>query len=83
MTRFEVWAPIPSRVRVVVADETHELRREGEWWSADIACPPDARYAYLLDDSDERRPGSGIAPPTRRRPRPSQLYDQDDVRLDR
>jgi maltooligosyltrehalose trehalohydrolase len=76
MTRFEVWGPIPSRIRVVVDGAEHAMTRNGEWWTAEIDCRPDARYAYLLDDDDEQLPD----PASRRQPDgvhgTSQLYDQ-------
>jgi maltooligosyltrehalose trehalohydrolase len=77
VTRFEVWAPIPSDVRVVVDGEVHGMSRDGQSWLVDVKCRSDALYAYLLDGSDDRVPD----PASRRQPDgvhgTSQLYDQD------
>lgn len=66
---FAVWAPTPSRVRVVSGDGTTELvSADDGWWSpapgdlADVAA--DARYGYLLDDADRPTPD----PRSRRQP---------------
>jgi maltooligosyltrehalose trehalohydrolase len=66
---FSVWAPIPQRVRLSVADATVEMRRtEGDWWVPDGAVPDPAEgdidYGYLIDDSDTPRPD----PRSRRQP---------------
>ena len=77
---FAVWAPTPSRVRVVSDGTTTELVRDAEgWWSpasgdlTDVAA--DARYGYLLDDADRPVPD----PRSRRQPQgvhePSQRFD--------
>ncbi|GAA1736940.1 malto-oligosyltrehalose trehalohydrolase [Microbacterium paludicola] len=49
---FEVWAPRPASVRLVVDGQTHDMRREGGWWRADVPRRPGQRYGYLLDDRD-------------------------------
>lgn len=52
MHTFEVWAPIPSTVRVHVDGSEHEMTRSPDgWWRADVAAAPDARYGFVLDDS--------------------------------
>ena len=51
MTRFEVWAPRPDRVRLDVEGELHAMTRSDDgWWRADVATKPDARYGFVLDD---------------------------------
>jgi maltooligosyltrehalose trehalohydrolase len=64
--RFDVWAPIPQRVRLVVADRTVEMTRDDRgWWTPDQPVPEhDADYGYLLDDGSELRPD----PRSRRQP---------------
>ncbi len=50
---FEVWAPIPSSVRLHVDGELHPMRRENDgWWRADVDTSPGSRYGYVLDDDD-------------------------------
>ncbi|MPQ96796.1 malto-oligosyltrehalose trehalohydrolase [Modestobacter sp. I12A-02628] len=54
---FDVWAPIPTRVRVLVDGTPHEMQRdEGGWWRATVEAGPDSDYGYLLDDGDTPRP---------------------------
>ncbi|WP_244246785.1 malto-oligosyltrehalose synthase [Nocardioides euryhalodurans] len=52
--RFEVWAPLPSRVRLAVGDEVVEMTRsQGDWWRPAGPVPEgEADYGYLLDDAD-------------------------------
>ncbi|MDN5726194.1 MAG: malto-oligosyltrehalose trehalohydrolase [Propionibacteriales bacterium] len=60
--RFDVWAPIPERVRLVVSsggapDEVIEMRRaDDRWWSVDdeviTRYAGEVDYGYLLDDDD-------------------------------
>ncbi len=75
MTRFQVWAPIPSTVQLLIEGQSHEMRREGEFWHAEVDCAADAHYAYRLDGQDPMPD-----PASRRQPEgvhgPSQLYDQ-------
>src|SRR4051812_33811359 len=66
---FDVWAPIPRRLRLSVGDGTVEMKRtEGDWWVPDEAVPDpaegDVDYGYLIDDSDTPRPD----PRSRRQP---------------
>jgi maltooligosyltrehalose trehalohydrolase len=66
---FDVWAPIPSRLRLSVGDATVEMRRTaGDWWVPDavVADPAEGEldYGYLIDDSDTPRPD----PRSRRQP---------------
>ncbi|TCN40067.1 maltooligosyltrehalose trehalohydrolase [Rhodococcus sp. SMB37] len=50
---FEVWAPIPSSVRLHVDGELHPMRREDDgWWRAAVDATPGSRYGYVLDDDD-------------------------------
>lgn len=74
MTRgpFDVWAPLPTRLRLSVADEIVEMSKaDDDWWSPsepvpDIADTPEGGvdYGYLIDDSDTPRPD----PRSRRQP---------------
>lgn len=51
MRTFEVWAPLPSSVRLHVDGEDHAMHRgTGGWWSLDVDVPDDARYGFVLDD---------------------------------
>ncbi|MDF3336089.1 malto-oligosyltrehalose trehalohydrolase [Mycolicibacterium septicum] len=51
MTEFTVWAPEPERVRVDVDGALHEMTRGGDgWWRAEVSCPADARYGFVLDE---------------------------------
>lgn len=51
MSTFEVWAPIPERVRIEVDGAVHAMIREGDgWWRASVSAAADARYGFLLDD---------------------------------
>jgi len=56
MHRFEVWAPTPDVVELVLEDRRVPMDRDGRgWWRAEV---PDAshgtRYAYSLDGGDPR-----------------------------
>ena len=62
---FEVWAPNPSRVRLVVDGTTHDMERDGDgWWRADVEVAGEVDYGYLLDDEPTPRPD----PRSRRQP---------------
>jgi maltooligosyltrehalose trehalohydrolase len=66
---FDVWAPLPRRLRLSVGDATVEMRRtDGGWWVPDPAvgdpAEGDLDYGYLIDDSDTPRPD----PRSRRQP---------------
>ncbi len=57
MHTFEVWAPLPRTVRVLVDGTPHPMRRNDDgWWRADVDASPDARYGYLLDDDPDPLP---------------------------
>ncbi|GGH38932.1 malto-oligosyltrehalose trehalohydrolase [Microbacterium album] len=48
---FEVWAPRPSRVGLLLDGQPHEMRRDDEgWWRADVPALAGQDYGYLLDD---------------------------------
>ncbi len=64
--RFDVWAPLPQRVRLSVADEVVEMTRgEDDWWTP-VGPVPDGEvdYGYLVDDQDKALPD----PRSRRQP---------------
>ncbi len=66
---FDVWAPRPERLRLVVAGETVEMTRgaDGWWTPAEPVPDPTAGpvdYGYLLDDDPTPRPD----PRSRRQP---------------
>ncbi|MUL84584.1 MULTISPECIES: malto-oligosyltrehalose trehalohydrolase [unclassified Mycolicibacterium] len=57
MTEFTVWAPEPDRVRVDVDGTLHEMMRSADgWWRAEVACRPDARYGFVLDEDPKVLP---------------------------
>lgn len=58
MTRFSVWAPEASTLRVRVAGADHPMTLyDGGWWRTEVDCPAHGTdYAYLLNDSDEALP---------------------------
>ena len=68
---FDVWAPLPQRVRLSVGDEVVEMRRgDDDWWTPVEPVPPTTAegavdYGYLLDDADKPVPD----PRSRRQPR--------------
>ena len=66
---FDVWAPIPSRVRLSVGDEVVEMvRGDDDWWTPAEPVPhvwdQDVDYGYLLDDDETPLPD----PRSRRQP---------------
>jgi maltooligosyltrehalose trehalohydrolase len=66
---YDVWAPLPSRIQLSVADDIVEMTRcDGHWWtpSARVADPTaeEVDYGYLIDDSDAPVPD----PRSRRQP---------------
>ncbi|RDI32659.1 maltooligosyl trehalose hydrolase [Rhodococcus sp. AG1013] len=78
MHTFEVWAPLPSSVRVEVDGYAHEMTRSPDgWWRADVAAEPGARYGFVLDGTPPVLPD----PRSRRQPDgvhlPSQLHRLD------
>jgi maltooligosyltrehalose trehalohydrolase len=67
--RFEVWAPLPHRVRLKIGHEVVEMVREDDgWWAPSEPVPAgEFDYGYLLDDADlpvpdprSRRQPSGV-----------------------
>lgn len=64
--RFDVWAPRPDRVRLLVDRDVVEMRRaDGGWWTAAGPVPDgEVDYGYLLDDDGTPRPD----PRSRRQP---------------
>ncbi|SUE14387.1 4-alpha-D-((1-_4)-alpha-D-glucano)trehalose trehalohydrolase [Rhodococcus gordoniae] len=76
MHTFEVWAPIPSSVRLFADGTLHDMQRDDDgWWRATVDVAPDARYGFVLDDD------TGAVLPDPRSPRqpegvhePSQLH---------
>ncbi|CAI9401591.1 malto-oligosyltrehalose trehalohydrolase [Nocardioides sp. T2.26MG-1] len=80
MTRgpFDVWAPLPERLRLSVAGETVEMTRGDDgWWTPAGPTPAvtDVDYGYLVGDVDTPRPD----PRSRRQPggvhEPSRTFD--------
>ncbi|WP_372728432.1 malto-oligosyltrehalose trehalohydrolase [Nocardioides sp.] len=68
---FDVWAPRPGRVRLLVDGEVVEMARgDGDWWTPAGPLPEPVLagqavdYGYLLDDDPEPRPD----PRSRRQP---------------
>jgi maltooligosyltrehalose trehalohydrolase len=70
---FDVWAPVPDRIRLVVDGDdggvVEMTRGDDGWWTPTEPLPasaegPEVDYGYLLDDSDEPRPD----PRSRRQP---------------
>lgn len=50
-TRFRLWAPAQAAVSVaIVGADTIPMRRDGEWFEAEIACEAGARYWFVLAD---------------------------------
>ncbi|MDQ7909259.1 DUF3459 domain-containing protein [Phytohabitans sp. ZYX-F-186] len=58
MTRFSVWAPEASRLRVRIGGIDHSMALDaGGWWRTHVECAAHGTdYMYLLDDSDEPLP---------------------------
>ena len=56
MHRFEVWAPRPERVELVLEDRRLPMERtEGDWWRLDVEdAGPGTRYAFSLDGGPAR-----------------------------
>jgi maltooligosyltrehalose trehalohydrolase len=50
---FSVWAPTPNDVALDADGTRHPMTRSGDgWWHATVDVPDDARYGFVLDDSD-------------------------------
>ena len=79
MHRFEVWAPLPAKVRVRVGDDTSPMQGPDDqgWWWLDVeqACAG-TDYCFLIDDDPKGYPD----PRSLRQPvgvhGMSQVYDQ-------
>ncbi|GAA4684680.1 DUF3459 domain-containing protein [Phytohabitans rumicis] len=77
MTRFSVWAPEASRLRVRVAGADHPMALDATgWWRTNVDCSAHGTdYVYLLGDSEEPLPD----PRSRWQPHgvhgPSRTYD--------
>ena len=57
--RFDVWAPLPRRVRLSVADEIVEMTRgEDEWWTPVGPVPGTSRGAGSRRGHRDRRPAT-------------------------
>lgn len=56
MHRFEVWAPRPERVELLLPDRRIPMERDASgWWRADVDdAGPGTRYAYSLDGGPPR-----------------------------
>jgi len=66
---FDVWAPVPTRVRLVLGDATVEMTKGADdWWTPSGQVPDpsveEVDYGYLIDDADTPRPD----PRSRRQP---------------
>jgi len=62
---FEVWAPGPSRVNLLLDGAVLPMRqRDGGWWSSDAQAVDGADYGFLLDGSSTPLPD----PRSRRQP---------------
>ena len=61
---FDLWAPRPSAVRLMLDGQIHEMTRDGEWWHSAVESRPGQRYGFLLDDRDDPLPD----PRSRRQP---------------
>ena len=64
--RFDVWAPVPTQVRLSVGDELVAMTKGADgWWTPDGPVPDgEVDYGYLLDDSETVLPD----PRSRRQP---------------
>jgi maltooligosyltrehalose trehalohydrolase len=78
--RFDVWAPLPDRVRLSVGEDVVEMTKDGDGWWAPAGPVPDGEvdYGYLVDDSDQPLPD----PRSRRQPhgvhQRSRTFDPDE-----
>ncbi|HET7351215.1 MAG TPA: malto-oligosyltrehalose trehalohydrolase [Marmoricola sp.] len=64
---FDVWAPLPQRVRLSIGDRVVEMTRgDDDWWTPaeDLRVTGEVDYGYLLDDDETPRPD----PRSRRQP---------------
>jgi len=50
---FSVWAPVPHDVALAADGRRYPMNRsEDGWWRVTVDVPVDARYGFILDDSD-------------------------------
>lgn len=50
---FSVWAPTPQAVALEADGARHPMHRSDDgWWRVTADVPADARYGFILDDSD-------------------------------
>lgn len=75
---FEVWAPLPRRVRLYLDGTLHPMSREADgWWRTALPADQNSRYGFVLDDSETVLPD----PRSPRQPdgvhAPSQLHTVD------
>ncbi|MDH6193846.1 maltooligosyltrehalose trehalohydrolase [Mycobacterium frederiksbergense] len=57
MPEFAVWAPKPERVRVDVDGTWHQMTHSADgWWRAEVDCPANARYGFVLDEDEQALP---------------------------
>ena len=66
---FDVWAPVPTRVRLSIGDATVEMTKGADdWWTPSGQVPDpsveEVDYGYLIDDADTPVPD----PRSRRQP---------------
>lgn len=56
MHRFQVWAPKPDRVELVLSSGRHDMHpADAGWWSVDVAdAGPGTRYGFSLDGGPVR-----------------------------
>jgi maltooligosyltrehalose trehalohydrolase len=64
--RFDVWAPLPARVRLSVGDDVVPMRRDDDGWWSPVAPTPEGEvdYGFIVDDGPEPLPD----PRSRRQP---------------
>jgi maltooligosyltrehalose trehalohydrolase len=72
---FDVWAPIPTRVRLSVGDAMVEMTRgAGDWWTPSGRVPDpsveEVDYGYLIDNADTP------VPDPRSRHQPAGVHDR-------
>ncbi|WP_109210606.1 MULTISPECIES: malto-oligosyltrehalose trehalohydrolase [Microbacterium] len=64
----EVWAPRAASVALRApsrGDDVPMVRRDGDWWRADLELEPGEEYGFVIDGADAARPD----PLSRRQPR--------------
>ena len=64
MTEFVVWVPFArNSVELTLGDRTLPMTRDGDWWHATAEAASGDRYAFRLDDGDERPDPRSLAQP--------------------